>query len=252
MKLYTELAEYYYEIEKAGRNFTEEIQLIDGVFKKLKIHSVTDLGCGTGEHIFALHELGYKVQGVDASSGMVAVAENRFPACQFIHAKIQDYISPQPQDAMMCLFGSINYLIEEDELDIAFSNICQSLRPGGIFFLEVWNAFPIQEIKRKPLSNVSVSQIGKTLIQRNRGFRLQENNTKESLVEVNFVYNLNGKKIQDKHIMRVFYPEEIMEILQRNQLEVVATYGDYQKSPFKKNNGRMIVICRANLRRENL
>ena len=252
MKLYTELAEYYYEIEKGGRNFEEEVQLLHEVFTKLKIHSVTDLGCGTGEHVFALSELGYNAQGVDASSGMITVAENRFPACEFTKAKIQDYISVTKQDAMICLFGSINYLIDEEELNIAFSNICRSLKPGGIFFLEVWNAFPIQEIKRKPLSSVSVSQVGKTLIQRNRGFRLQENNTNQSLVEVNFVYNLNGKKIQDKHIMRVFYPEEIIEILQRNQLEVVVTYGDYQKSPFKKNNGRMIVICRASLKRENL
>ena len=48
MKLYTELAEYYYEIEKSGRNFQEEVLLLDEIYKKHKVKLVLDIGCGKG------------------------------------------------------------------------------------------------------------------------------------------------------------------------------------------------------------
>lgn len=38
MKLYTELAEYYYEIEKSGRKFQEEVQFLDEIYKNTKFN----------------------------------------------------------------------------------------------------------------------------------------------------------------------------------------------------------------------
>ena len=57
MKLYTELAEYYYEIEKSGRKFQEEVLFLDEIYKKHKVQSVLDIGCGTGEHVLGLYAL---------------------------------------------------------------------------------------------------------------------------------------------------------------------------------------------------
>jgi tRNA G46 methylase TrmB len=59
MKLYTELAEYYYEIEKVGRKFEEEIEFLGKLFLKYNIHTVLDVGCGSGEHVQALNQNGF-------------------------------------------------------------------------------------------------------------------------------------------------------------------------------------------------
>lgn len=243
MKLYTELAAYYYEIEKPARDFDSEIKFLTSLLRAKNVQTVMDMGCGSGEHANSLHQQGFSCIGIDASQPMLTIARQRFPQIEFFHGTMQEYQHSSAVDALICLFGSINYLLTEQELDQFLLNLKKNLKTGGYFILEVWNAFPIRQIKRKAITSVSTSKIGKTLIQRNRGFRLQENPSDISLVEVNFIYLVNSKKIQDKHIMRVFYPDEIIQILQRNQLKVVETYSDYQKNPLKKQSSRVIIIC---------
>ncbi len=59
MKLYDELAEYYYAIENNHRNIRDDISLILSVMKDHHNPSLLDLGCGTGEHISELSRRGF-------------------------------------------------------------------------------------------------------------------------------------------------------------------------------------------------
>ncbi|HON15751.1 MAG TPA: hypothetical protein PLA51_04660 [Spirochaetota bacterium] len=51
MKLYKELAEYYFAIESNHRNIVFDIQFINSYLSKYQNPSVLDIGCGTGEHL---------------------------------------------------------------------------------------------------------------------------------------------------------------------------------------------------------
>jgi ubiquinone/menaquinone biosynthesis C-methylase UbiE len=68
MKLYKELAEYYFAIEANHRNILYDIHLISTYLKKYSDPAVLDLGCGTGEHLNSVKQFGVKkCVGVDNS-----------------------------------------------------------------------------------------------------------------------------------------------------------------------------------------
>ncbi len=248
MKLYTELAEYYYEIEKSGRKFQEEVVFLDEIYKKHKIHSILDIGCGTGEHVLALQELGYKVTGIDSSKEMITHAKKRFPNCNFEIGDLQTYKKEKAFDGIYSIFGTMNYLITSADLEASFTNIRKNLKPSGIIIMEIWNAIPIQLIQRKPLTTVGHAKIGNLVIKRNRGFKIKRVDgtaqMEETLVEVNFVYNLDKKEIKDKHIMRVFTLEEISNQLNLQKLDVLQIYGNYKMEKYKNHGARMIIVAK--------
>ncbi|MBP9889440.1 MAG: class I SAM-dependent methyltransferase [Leptospiraceae bacterium] len=248
MKLYTELAEYYYEIEKSGRKFQEEVLFLDEIYKKHKVHSVLDIGCGTGEHVVAMQELGYKITGTDSSKEMISHAQKRFPNCHFEIGELQTYKKEKAFDGIYSIFGTMNYLITKEDLESSFSNIRKNLKPSGIIIMEIWNAIPIQLIQRKPLTTVGHAKIGNLVIKRNRGFKVKRREgaaqTEETLVEVNFVYNLDKKEIKDKHIMRVFTLEEISAILENQKLDILQTYGNYKMEKYKNHGARMLIVAK--------
>lgn len=245
MKLYSELAEYYYEIEKPGRKFLQEIKFLDSIYKKHRIRSVLDLGCGTGEHTHALQTLGYDTLGVDSSENMINYAKKRFPESKFEIGNMQTFTKPQPVDSIFSIFGTFNYLIKEDEIATCLDSIRKNLKSSGILVLEVWNAIPFQIIKRKPMTAVSESQINGMLIQRNRGFKIKSIEQQEenpTLVEVNYVYYIDKKEIKDRHIMRVFKLDEVLFFFKKFRFELLHIFSNYSAEKYLQYGSRMIIV----------
>ncbi|MCB1193288.1 MAG: class I SAM-dependent methyltransferase [Leptospiraceae bacterium] len=245
MKLYSDLAEYYYDIEKTNRSFQEEIGFVNTLFQKHKVRSIVDLGCGTGEHVTALQSMGYKVIGIDSSVSMLEIAKRRFPDCHFQTGLIQGFQAKQTFDAALCIFGTFNYLVDNEDIESALIKLKQNLKPVGIAVFEIWNSYPIQQIKRKPITTVSMTKIGKTIVKRNRGFRIAAEEESKTIVEVNYIYHLDNKEIKDKHVMRVFSFSEIAQLLNKFQFQILNIYASYSMEKFKQDSLRMILVIKT-------
>jgi len=243
LKLYSELAEYYFEIEKPGRKFEDELNFLHEIFKRHKIQTVLDVGCGTGEHVRDLQSMGYKVTGIDSAQKMIEVAKKRFPHCRFELGFMEDYKMKQQVDAVVCLFGTFNYLTSNDAIREFFQNMYRNLKHAGILVLDLWNAEPIKKIKRKPLSLVANIRINSMSIRRNRGFRLTRADD-HTMVEVNYIYNLEKKDIKDKHIMRVFYHHEMERFIKENKFEILNHFSGFKGEKFRRFGGRILYILK--------
>jgi SAM-dependent methyltransferase len=245
MKLYKELAEYYYEIEKVGRKFEDEIDFLRKLFGKYSIKSIVDLGCGSGEHVFALYQKGFEICGIDISDSMIDIAKKRYPDCNFQLADLQSYKIEKLVDAIMCMFGTFNYIIKDEDIINSLKNIRDNIHPKGILVLEIWNSSPVKKIKRKAIAPVSLSKVGNVMIKRNRGFRVANNSDGvDNLVEVNFIFNLNQEIVKDRHLMRVFSFSEIENLLSLSGFNVVHNYSNVKMEVFQESAGRMILICK--------
>ncbi len=111
---------------------------------------ILDLGCGTGRHAVELARRGYRVTGVDLSSGMLGEARAAAAAAgvevTWIKADATSFHSEQRFDAALCLCeGSLGLLGGDDdpvEHDLAVLNtMARALRPGGGFLITVLNVF---------------------------------------------------------------------------------------------------------------
>jgi SAM-dependent methyltransferase len=245
MKLYNELAEYYYSIERENRNIDNDIRMIRTLVKDIEKPVLLDIGCGTGEHAHKLTMLGIICTGIDSSSAMIDTARIRFPnSIRFMQQDMRDFDFKEKFDIAISLFGSIDYLIDEEEIHSVFRNTKKCLKPGGIGVFEVWNAFPIQKIKEKPLSFVSKTEYGEKIIERRRGFRLL-NNHDATIVEVDYDYKISGDTvIKDRHIMRAFTCDELREYLAGNGFQIIAIYSNTLMRPYKETSNRIIVHFR--------
>lgn len=98
---------------------------------------VLDLCCGTGRVDRALHDQGYAVTGVDGSPEMIRHARANAPGCEFVVADVRGFSLPGTYDLALCLYDSLNHLMEPDDLRRAFGAVHRALRPGAPFLFDL-------------------------------------------------------------------------------------------------------------------
>jgi len=210
--LYSRLARHYFDIENSGRDFQDELRYLCRLLKKEGVRSVIDIGCGTGEHVDELCRRGLKAEGLDFSEEMLDTARERFPDRKFHLGDMKSFRVGKKYDSGISVFGSFDYLLEDEDVIEALKNIHKILLPNAIFLLEVWNAEPLVRIVNKPLSPVSSTYSRGKKITRDRGFALVSE--RPCIVNVNYVYYVSGEELSDKHKMRAFYFDEIQGLVQ--------------------------------------
>jgi predicted TPR repeat methyltransferase len=95
------------------------------------VRSVLDLCCGTGLLAGELIARGYRVEGVDASDAMLAVARERLGQdAALSRMTLPDLTVEGVFDAAVCTFDGLNYLTP-DELRLTTLATAARLRPGG-------------------------------------------------------------------------------------------------------------------------
>ena len=108
---------------------------------------VLDLCCGTGTLAELLAERGFAVTGVDRSPAMLREARQRLPEdTSLVCAELLEFRPDSVFDGVVCTFDSINYLVEDGELTIAFSTAHRALRSGGVFVFDVNTGHKLEHV----------------------------------------------------------------------------------------------------------
>lgn len=246
MKLYRELAEYYFSIESVHRKVENDIDLIRSYLVNFINPSILDLGCGTGEHLNILSKDCSSCTGIDSSIEMLNIAKERFPEkINFIRKNFKNFDFYNEFDMVISLFGSMVYLINDRDVDTFFWNTWRALKPGGIGIFEVWNSIPVKKIQNKPLSLVTKIKYKDNMIERERGFELIEDSAR-TIAEVKYRYHIHRPEgtevIDDVHIMRAFDLNEILKFIKENGLVVKNIYANSLMEPFNENSNKILII----------
>lgn len=139
---YSQLSEIYDYVMRHV-DYVHWADYVQSVFTRCKTtpETILELACGTGSMAEILTNRGYHVTGVDKSEGMVAVAQQR-AAESGISAvfKQGDMIDPPVPndscDAVLCLYDSINYLMDTDALNRMLTGVQARLHADGIFIFD--------------------------------------------------------------------------------------------------------------------
>jgi SAM-dependent methyltransferase len=106
----------------------------------IQFRSAADVGCGTGLFAGYLRQCwGVPVFAVDRSPEMLAVAARNF-AClnvRFLQQDLRCLRLPYPVDLITANFDTMNHLLTEPDLRLAFRRIAENLRPGGHFIFDL-------------------------------------------------------------------------------------------------------------------
>ena len=115
-------------------------------------NTVLDLACGTGNISLRLARRGYTVTGIDCSKYMLAVAKRKAIDAglyvSFMQDDIKNFTTGRQFDAAVCVFDSLNYLLEPSDIQSCFRSVFRALNPGGYFVFDMNTPFRLSTIVR--------------------------------------------------------------------------------------------------------
>jgi SAM-dependent methyltransferase len=110
---------------------------------------ILDCACGTGNVTFELARRGYNVDGTDLSQGMLDRAEQKraqqgWHGVHFFHQDLRSLSLPPEYDCAVCLYDSLNYILEPEGLQSAFAHVAHCLLPRSLFIFDLNSVFALE------------------------------------------------------------------------------------------------------------
>lgn len=202
---------------------------------------VLDMGCGTGVLTEIMYNKGYDMIGVDISQEMLDVALRRKLA-KYVNDTDTEDIASEAGILYLCqdmceldLYStigtvystcdSINYLIEDEEVEACFDRVSNYLYPEGLFIFDVNTVHKYRDV----IGDVTIAENAEECSFIWDNFYSEEDNVNEYDLTL-FIESEDadscGRKLYEKysetHYQRGFEVEEIIKMLSDAGLELMA------------------------------
>lgn len=216
----------------------------------LKEHGVSDglvldLGCGTGSMTELLAEAGYDMIGVDNAEEMLEIAmEKRAESGHDILYLLQDMREFELYGtvrAVVSICDSVNYILEEEDLEEVFRLVNNYLDPKGVFIFDFNTLYKYQEI------------LGSQTIAENReecsfiwdNFYYEEERINEYELSL-FIQEEDDlyRKYEEVHHQRAYTLEEMIDMINASGLEFVTAYDAFTREYPNEKSERIYVVAR--------
>lgn len=249
MEAYSSFAQVY-DLFMDNVPYEEWSTYLIGLLKEHGVEDglVLDLGCGTGKMTRLLEKAGYDMVGIDYSEEMLGIArEQQFEdADSSILYLLQDMRELELDGtvrAVVSICDSMNYILEDEELEQVFRAVNRYLDPKGMFIFDLNTLYKYRDL------------LGETTISENReeGSFIWDNyfDEEEMVNEYDLTLFIREKgdlyrKYEEAHFQRAYTLERVKELLEKAGMEFVAAYDAFTKEPVKENSERIYVIAREN------
>ncbi|MCK4733817.1 MAG: class I SAM-dependent methyltransferase [Methanophagales archaeon] len=227
----------YYDLIYKDKDYETEVDFIEDIFGEFigasNPKNILEVGCGTGNYTKILVDRGYEVTAVDVSEDMLKLASEKCD-CEVIKGDISEITINDKFDTCIAMFAVMGYITENADIIKALNNIHKHLKPNGIFVFDVWNGLAV--LRLLPEQRLKEVESDEILITR---FAVPNLKAFDHICEVNYKLIIQNKRdtklkeINEKHVMRFYFPQELKYYLENAGFEVLKI------CPFLDLNGRV-------------
>jgi SAM-dependent methyltransferase len=210
-----------YDALNEDKDYAVECNFLERIFERFgnrKVHTVLDLGCGTGGHALILGANGHDVVGVDRSADMIRIAGGKLAAAtdstlrKRVRFHVGDVVTSRVAtqfDAAIMMFAVLGYVSEMTQLGKLLASVRAQLRTGGLFAADFWYGPAV--LTQRPGDRVRViDHPGRTIVRATH----TELDTFTQVATVRFelfdwVNETKLARSDEFHMMRYFFAQEL-------------------------------------------
>jgi len=244
-----------YDLFYSNKNYSAEASFIHNVIKKYGLrstHRLLELACGTGSHALELEKKGYEITATDSSQEMIDCALTKASiSSSKVNFKTVDMrqldFANEAFDAVICLFDSIGYVVNNEGINQVLNGVCKHLQPGGLLIFDFWNASAMVRNYEPLRLRRYEADFGELL-------RISETNLDiiNQLANVNYsIYILNKdgtyESFLETHISRYFLIQEMSAFLKSNGFTPVKWFAGFTDDEIiNENTWHIVSIAKCN------
>lgn len=144
-------------------------------------------------------------------------------------------------DSLICLYDSINYMLDEEDLEEALSEMSRVLQPGGMLLFDAVS----------PWTCAKYFADFRDWMELEEGFLLRHAQLDEEMELQSNTFTLvdrQGQTRTEKHLQKLRHLDEWYEILsQRDDLEFLGAYANFGQSLAKESSERWHFVLQKRL-----
>ena len=133
----------YYDTLMSFVNYPSWVSYIETllVANNIEAKKILDLACGTGTCLKLWAQRGYQVLGMDRSLPMLEICKQKIENFDnnlgLINCDMRNFSLKSQVPIITCLYDSLNYILDKDELLQCFQNVYDVLDDKGIFIFDM-------------------------------------------------------------------------------------------------------------------
>jgi glycine/sarcosine N-methyltransferase len=241
MSFYEEIADYYdliFPFNKAHIDFVKSC-----IEEPYRSKTVLDVGCGTGDLVIALADIGFHAIGIDYDAKMLDKAgekinkENNVVFNRLDMREIALYFNVPTFNAVLCLGNTLVHLTGLAEIESFCKQIKSVLKDKGRFLLQILNYDHILDhnIKSLPL-------IENNIIAFERYYKYDDIN---NLIDFKTVLTVKESKriIENTILLYPLRKQELDMALRKAGFTDITYYGDFDKKELREDSLPLIAVA---------
>lgn len=186
-----------------------------------------DLACGRGRHSLNMARRGYRVTGVDLAPEAIKTASEKAleEGITSVTFEIGDMREPVggPYDSILNLFTSFGYFEDDEENIRVLRNVESMLIQGGFFIQDYLNPVSV----RNTLVPREERTAGRST------FQIERKIEQDMVIKtIRFSGDSDHAPAEFSERVKLYENYWFKEQLKKSGLTLIATYGDYEGSPF--------------------
>ena len=199
-----------------------------------------DCPCGQGRHAHLLAEAGYRVDGLDYSRELLAVARRRGtgPALRYTRGDMRKLPARWTArfHAVLNLFTSFGFFTEPADDARVIREFARVLVPGGIL---VWHGASRDGVAAKFVARDWWETRDGTLVAQERSF-----DPLSGVLTVESAWRRGARRVRRTHRIRLYTATRIAELCADAGLIVEQAYADWTDRPLRRAAGEMLLVAR--------